>query len=126
MYSFIFKMIKFGLVGFVGMMVDFSTTWLCKEKLKWNKYFSNGCGFTLAVICNYSINRQWTFSSNNPLWLKEFIMFLVISLIGLLLNTTFLYIFHQKKDKNFYWAKFLAILVVFMWNFLANFFFTFK
>jgi putative flippase GtrA len=126
MYSFFLKMIKFGLVGLLGMMIDFGTTWLCKEKLKWNKYIANGCGFTLAVISNYSINRRWTFSSNDPLWVKEFMIFLTVSLIGLLINTCFLYFFHQKKDKNFYIAKFLAILVVFIWNFLANFFFNFK
>lgn len=126
MYSFILKMIKFGLVGLLGMMIDFGITWLCKEKLKWNKYVANGCGFTLAVVSNYSINRRWTFTSNNPHWLKEFSIFLTVSLIGLLLNTTFLYFFHQKKNKNFYLAKFLAILIVFIWNFLANFFFNFK
>ena len=126
MYSFILKMIKFGLVGLVGMMIDFGITWLCKEKLKWNKYVDNGCGFTMAVISNYIINRHWTFTSNNPLWLKEFLIFLAVSLIGLLLNTTFLYFFHHKKDKNFYIAKFMAILVVFIWNFLANYFFNFK
>jgi putative flippase GtrA len=126
MYAFILKMIKFGLVGLFGMMIDFGTTWLCKEKLKWNKYVANGCGFTLAVISNYSINRRWTFSSNNPLWVKEFAIFLSVSLIGLLINTSFLYFFHNRKDKNFYIAKFLAILIVFIWNFLANFFFNFK
>lgn len=126
MYSFILKMIKFGLVGLLGMIIDFGITWLCKEKLKWNKYVANGCGFTLAVVSNYSINRRWTFTSNNPHWLKEFSIFLTVSLIGLLLNTTFLYFFHQKKNKNFYLAKFLAILIVFIWNFLANFFFNFK
>ena len=126
MYSFILKMIKFGLVGFLGMIIDFSTTWLCKEKLKWNRYVANGCGFTLAVVCNYLINRRWTFASSNPLWVKEFTIFLIVSLTGLLLNTSFLYFFHQKKEKEFYIAKFMAILVVFLWNFLANFFFTFK
>lgn len=126
MYPFLLKMIKFGLVGLFGMIIDFGVTWLCKEKLKWNKYIANGCGFTLAVISNYSINRHWTFTSNNPLWVKEFIIFLTVSLIGLLLNTIFLYFFHHKKDKNFYIAKFMAILVVFIWNFLANYFFNFK
>lgn len=126
MYAFIVKMIKFGLVGLMGMVIDFGITWLCKEKLKWNKYVANSCGFTLAVISNYSLNRRWTFSSSNPQWVKEFAIFLSVSLIGLLINTTFLYFFHHKKDKNFYIAKFLAILVVFVWNFLVNFFFNFK
>ena len=126
MYAFILKMIKFGLVGLFGMLIDFGVTWLCKEKLKWNKYIANGCGFTMAVISNYIINRHWTFTSNNPRWLMEFIIFLSVSLVGLLLNTSFLYFFHNKKDKNFYIAKFMAILVVFIWNFLANYFFNFK
>ena len=126
MYSFIEKMFKFGLVGLLGMAIDFSTTWLCKEKLKWNKYVANGCGFTLAVICNYSINRRWTFTNNNPHWLTQFLLFVGVSLVGLLLNTAFLYYFHQKQNRNFYLSKFLAIVIVFIWNFLANFFFTFK
>ena len=126
MYTFILKMIKFGLVGLFGMLIDFGVTWLCKEKLKWNKYIANGCGFTMAVISNYIINRHWTFTSNNPMWLTEFLIFLTVSLVGLLLNTSFLYLFHNKKDKNFYIAKFMAILVVFIWNFLANYFFNFK
>ncbi len=126
MFSFILKMIKFGLVGLAGMVIDFGTTWLCKEKFRWNKYVANGCGFTLAVICNYLINRNWTFSSSNPSWVNEFSIFVLVSLIGLLLNTGFLYFFHQKKDKNFYVAKFMAIVLVFVWNFLANYFFTFR
>ena len=48
MYAFIVKMIKFGLVGLMGMVIDFGITWLCKEKLKWNKYVANSCGFTLG------------------------------------------------------------------------------
>ena len=125
MYSFLLKMIKFGLTGLLGMALDFGVTWLCKEQLKWNRYVANGCGFTLAVSCNYIVNRLWTFNSNNPLWLNEFARFLLISLVGLVLNTGFLYLLHQKKQQNFYVAKFLAILIVFVWNFTANFFFTF-
>ena len=126
MHAFIWKMTKFGLTGLLGMMIDFGTTWLCKERFKWNRYIANSCGFILAVLSNYWINRHWTFKSDNPLWLTEFVKFLLISLIGLSLNNTFLYIFHNRKEKNFYVAKFLAILIVFVWNFFSNFFFTFK
>ena len=33
MMDFIFKFLKFGVVGILGMAVDFLITWLCKEKL---------------------------------------------------------------------------------------------
>ena len=39
--DFVFKFIKFGIVGGTGIIVDFSITWICKEKLQLNKYISN-------------------------------------------------------------------------------------
>ena len=39
------------------MIVDFGMTWLCKEKLRWNKYLSNSIGFVLAATNNYIWNR---------------------------------------------------------------------
>ena len=126
MYSLFYKLIKFWLTGLLGMGIDFGNTWIVKEQLKWNKYIANCCGFLLAVVCNYWINRHWTFESVNRLWITEFSKFMMISLIGLALNTSFIYFFHKKKEMNFYFAKFLAILLVFIWNFSANTYFTFK
>lgn len=123
----IWRVFKFGLVGFLGMAIDFGATWLCKEKLKINKYIANAIGFTLAVTNNYLINRVWTFESTNVHWGIEFGKFLGVSLVGLLLNTFIIYLFHQRKNgTNFYLAKFFAIVIVFIWNFLANTFFTFN
>ena len=61
--TLILKFVKFCIVGFSGMVVDFGTTWLCKEKLGWNKYLSNSLGFVLAATNNYIWNRLWTFHS---------------------------------------------------------------
>ncbi|WP_231464129.1 GtrA family protein [Pedobacter sp. Leaf132] len=123
----IFRILKFGLTGLLGMAIDFGATWLCKEKLKINKYIANAVGFSLAVTNNYLINRIWTFQSTNTHWGTEFFKFLAVSLFGLVLNTVIIYFFHQRKNGiNFYLAKFFAIVLVFIWNFLANMLFTFK
>ena len=109
------------------MAIDFGATWLFKEKIKVNKYLANAIGFSLAVTNNYLINRIWTFQSKNMHWGTEFGKFLVVSLIGLGLNTFIIYLFHQRKNgTNFYVAKFFAIVIVFVWNFLTNMLFTFK
>jgi len=122
-----FRIIKFGLTGFLGMAIDFGATWLCKEKIRIDKYISNAIGFTLAVTNNYLINRIWTFQSKNAHWGAEFTKFLIVSLVGLALNTFIIYLFHQRKNgTNFYVAKFFAIVIVFVWNFLANMLFTFR
>lgn len=122
----IVRIVKFGLAGLLGMAIDFGITWLSKEKLKLNKYIANAIGFVLAVTNNYLVNRIWTFASTDNHWGIEFTKFFLVSLVGLCLNTGIIFLLHQRRDGiNFYVAKLLAIVIVFIWNFTANTFFTF-
>ena len=122
----IFKLFKFIIVGFFGLFIDFGLTVICKEKLSLNRYLSNSIGFLLAVSSNYFLNRVWTFGSKNPEIIVEFSSFFFVSIIGLLINTSILWLIHNKMGINFYLAKFGAILVTTFWNFFANYFFTFQ
>ncbi len=124
--SFLFKFIKFGIVGFSGLFVDFGFTYICKEILKIQKYISNAIGFTLAASSNYYLNRIWTFKSTDPEIFVEYSEFIIISLIGLGINTLILWIIVTKFKLNFYLSKVFAIAVVTVWNFLANAFITFS
>ncbi|RLD70306.1 MAG: GtrA family protein, partial [Bacteroidetes bacterium] len=80
--AFFLKFLKFGLVGFTGVFVDFGITYLTKEKLHIPKYVANAIGFTTAASTNYYLNRIWTFESTNPEIAREYTEFLAISLIG--------------------------------------------
>jgi putative flippase GtrA len=122
---FILKFLKFGVVGASGVMVDFSVTYVCKEKLKIQKYVSNALGFTVAATSNWFLNRIWTFNSHNTKVLTEYTTFLIISLFGLGINTIILWILTDKMKFNFYLSKLGAIGVVTIWNFFANYLFTF-
>lgn len=119
------KFLKFGVVGFSGVIVDFAVTYVCKEFLKIQKYVANGIGFTVAATTNYFLNRIWTFESQNPEVLVEYSKFIFVSLIGLGINTLILWMLVSKFNKHFYLSKLFAIGVVTVWNFLANLFFTF-
>ncbi len=123
--AFLLKFVKFGVVGFSGLFIDFGLTYLCKEIFKIQKYVSNAIGFTVAATSNYFLNRIWTFQSTNPEIAIEFFEFLLISIIGLGLNTLILYWVINRFKLNFYVSKIFAIGVVIIWNFLANAFFTF-
>lgn len=123
--SFLWKFIKFGLVGFSGLFVDFGITYLCKEKLRIQKYIANSIGFTSAATTNYVLNRVWTFQSKDPNIALEYSEFIIISLVGLGLNNFILWLIVSRTKMNFYIAKLFAIAVVTVWNFLANYFITF-
>lgn len=120
-----YKFLKFGVVGFSGVFVDFGLTYLCKEKLKIQKYIANAIGFTSAATSNYYLNRIWTFHSHNPEIALEYGRFLGIALIGLLINTLVIYLLVSKTKTNFYLAKLVAIVIVTIWNFFVNLNYTF-
>ena len=122
----IFKLIKFIIVGFSGLLIDFGLTFVCKENLSLNKYLSNSIGFLLAASSNYFLNRVWTFGTRNPEIIVEFSSFFFVSIIGLLINNSILWLIHNKIGVNFYLAKFGAILITTLWNFFANYYFTFQ
>lgn len=136
------KFLKFGVIGFTGMLIDFSVTYLLKEKLKLNKYFANSAGFIIAASSNYLLNRIWTFHSHNNQVFLEYSGFLIISTAGLLINNGFLYLFEKKfsfskfskklvnldiaEKYDFYFAKLCAIAITTIWNFFANYYITFN
>ena len=124
-WSFLVKFIKFGIVGFSGVFVDFGTTYVCKEWLKIQKYVANSIGFTVAASSNYLLNRVWTFKSQNPDVAKEYMEFFIISLVGLGLVNLIVWLIHGRLKLNFYLSKLVAIGVVTIWNFLANYYITF-
>ncbi len=120
-----FKFFRFCLVGLSGMAIDYGFTFLGKEKLKINKYLANGIGFLCAATSNFFFNKFWTFNDQNPDELIQYSKYMSFALIGLGINTLIIYLLINKKDMNFYWAKLIAIAVVVLWNFIANYTFTF-
>ena len=123
--TFLWKFVKFGIVGFSGLFVDFGVTYLCKEIFRIQKYIANSIGFTAAASTNYILNRVWTFQSKDPNIAMEYTEFIIISLIGLGINNFILWLIVSRSKINFYIAKLFAIAVVTVWNFLANYFITF-
>lgn len=125
-YFFSSQLIKFALVGITGMGLDFGTTWLLKEKVKINKFMANAAGFSFAVVNNFMLNKYWTFDNQNPIATEQFVKFLVISIVGLGINSLLLFILLKKIKGNFYLVKLAVIGLVFFWNFSANYLYTFK
>ena len=123
--TFLSKLIKFCFVGFSGMIIDFGLTFLCKEKIRMNKYVSNAIGLLSAATSNYYLNRIWTFHSLNPAIAVEYSKFIFFSIIGLGLNTLIIWLLIKKLDMNFYVSKLFAIFVVTFWNFFINLAYTF-
>lgn len=125
------RFVKFGIVGVSGTLIDFSITWLCRDIFGFPDLIANAIGFVVAATTNYILNRIWTWHSTEKNVGIEYLKFFAVSVIGLLLNTLILFLLKgfdlfDSPDLNFWSAKVGATLIVMLWNFFANNFFTFK
>lgn len=121
----LFKFLKFGIVGFSGLLIDFALTWMLKEKARISPYIANATGFMVAASSNWYLNRIWSFESQNTALGEEYLAFISVSLLGLVINTLALFVGIKKFKLNFYLAKAIAIGVTTFWNFFANYYYTF-
>lgn len=120
------QFIKFCVVGGSGVFVDFGITYLAKEWVRLNKYVANSLGFLTAASTNYLLNRVWTFEDTNPDIAGQYLRFLGIAMVGLVINNLTIYLLHERLKWNFYFSKLFAIGVVTFWNFFMNYFFNFS
>lgn len=126
------QFIKFGIVGVSGTLVDLGFYNLLALYFGYNIYLSRTFSFIFAAINNYIWNRVWTFRSQSKKITQEFIKFFIVSAIGLLLNLAIMKLlqpFSEKLQTDFLQKNvpvLIAIVIVFIWNFIINKIWTFK
>lgn len=131
--------VKFGLVGFVGTMVDFLFYKIFINSFGIPPATSKGISTEIAIINNFLLNNYWTFKyrkTKTNIWQKLGI-FNAVSLGGLVIGVLivkflhltygdgFVYIFGRHiAYNNFYF--FATIPSVMLWNFTVNHFITWR
>ncbi len=92
---------RFGLVGFVGLIVDFGLFNLLRATVFDPDHIHEGPVFAkiistiLAIIVNWVGNRHWTFREHRgPQLVREGIQFGVVSIGGLLIGLLCLFVSH--------------------------------
>lgn len=123
--DFIYRILKFGTVGFFCFFIDFGLTYVFKEKLKFNKFTANTIGFLTSAVVNFTLNRMWTFESDSHDIEMQFIKFISIASFALILNSVIIYLLNVKIRFNFYLSKLLAVFFVMFYNYSMNALFTF-
>ena len=120
------KFWRFIIVGGGGFYIDVGMTYFLLKIIKWHKYLCNSLGFLSGVTFNYWMNRMWTFASHDPRILEQYLKFVVIGVVGLLIVNSVVYLLHTRNNLPFFWSKVLAMFTFMFWNFSANYFYTFQ
>lgn len=113
------------------MVVHFGVLYLLRDVVHINQFVANTAGFITAATTNYILNRIWTFQSQEKQVGIEYLKFFLISLIGLGINNGTLWLGGRllpswNEDWRFYILWVFAVGVTMLWNFFANYLYTFK
>ncbi len=112
-------------VGGVATVVDFLVAAIVREVIGGNDIVSNASGFVFGLVTNYLISILWVFKKHNMNIATEFIVFTVIGIIGLTLNTGIVFALGKLWNSEevrimFYVAKLIATFITLIWNFAAR------
>lgn len=120
------QFIKFSLVGASNTVIDFGTYLFFTRLLALHYLPANTLSFTLAATWSYTMNRLWTFRDRSSRIRVQYFKFLFVSLIGLGLVSLLLFFFVEVLGFHDLVAKALAVVIVLVWNFSANRYWTFR
>lgn len=93
MKKIIEQFLKFAVVGGISFLVDFTVYTIMCNVLHIHYIIAGVLGFTVSVVVNYILSMRYVFLSKDDTRKdKEFLIFVVLSLMGMFLNTILLYL----------------------------------
>lgn len=117
------KFTSFAFVGAIGTLFHYLVLYFLVETQNVNPVSASGCGAITGLLVNYVLNYRITFKSQQS-HIQTFPKFASIALIGLGLNLATMTVLTQQF--YYLYAQIMTTLLVLVWNFLANHFWTFQ
>ena len=121
MKQLIAQFAKFGVVGVIAFVIDYGLMVLLTELFNVNYLISATISFTVSVIFNYVASMRYVFTHKEGLSRRrEFIIFVVLSVIGLLINDALMWVGVDLFGISYLLVKIFAMAVVRVWNFVTR------
>ncbi len=130
------QILKFGAVGFFCFFIDFAIYTVLLAIIDWHYDYviATFWGFTISVIVNYLLSMKFVFVRKDDMdRKKEFVIFVVLSIIGCILNEVLILLCMNGIYDNWLWlqsligrelakmgGKIVATGVVMVYNFVTR------
>ena len=120
MKKLIIQLIKFGIVGLIATLIDLAVLMVLKEFMKVDVLVASAVAFSVSVIANYILSMLFVFKGSENSKVKEFIVFVALSIGGLLLNQFIMWLGTEIMTAYYLWVKVFALVFVPIYNFVTR------
>ena len=114
------QLFKFGIVGTIAFAIDYGIFTLLTQVINMHYLISSIISFSISVIFNYIMSVKWVFDITKKQTAKEFIIFILLSVVGLIINSIVLYILVEKAGIHELISKVIATIIVMIFNFITR------
>ena len=118
--SLLIQFIKYCLVGGIATIFDWGTYSITLFLFNINYQICTIARFILGLIVNFILSKKMVFKEKSKVGKYEFIMYVVIGVIGLLFTTGLMYISVEKLIFNPLTSRMLTTVLVLIWNFVGR------
>ena len=121
MKKLIHQFMKFGVVGIIAFFIDYGLLFVLTEFGGINYLVSATISFTVSVIFNYIASMRYVFTHKEDMSRrKEFVIFVVLSAIGLVINNVCMWAGVEIFGIHYMITKIGATAIVMVWNFVTR------
>lgn len=124
MKKLIEQILKFGVVGIIATVIDFGVLYVLSQPLGMDPVISAGISFCVSLVFNYVASMRYVFTHREDMSRsREFVIFLVFSLIGLAINEAIMAAGVAVLGNSalaVMGTKVLATAIVMVWNFVSR------
>lgn len=124
MKKLIEQILKFGVVGIIATVIDFGVLYVLSQPLGLDPVLSAGISFCVSLVFNYVASMRYVFTHREDMSRsREFVIFLVLSLIGLAINEAIMAAGVAVLGSSalaVMGTKVLATAIVMVWNFVSR------
>ncbi len=114
------QFIRYIFVGGISFAVNFAMLYIFHDILQINKMIANVLSNSAGIVVNYCLSRKFVFTDSGMKKRYEFLVYIVISIVGIGLDTLLFFIISDVWHVYYLIAKIITTAMVFIWNFGAR------
>jgi len=113
------QFVRYIFVGGFSALIDIGLLFILNNELGVNYLLAAALAFLAGLATNYLLSIVWIFRSTGNVK-KEFVIFSVIGIAGLIWTEIIMWFFVEKIDLSVMLSKLIALVLVLFWNFIMR------